>query len=305
MVFCFFMALPRPNIQISKNVNICRMEEKTPQTPALFEGKQIRRVWHENEWYFSVVDVVGVLTESVNPRDYWYQLKEREKETSGIELSTTCRQLKLKAEDGKLRLTDCANTESLLRIIQSIPSKKAEPFKLWLAKVGYQRIQEIHNPELAQQRMKEIYRMKGYSDAWIEMRMKGIAIREELTDEWKNRGADNPTDFAILTAEISKGTFGLTPNEYKKHKGLKSENLRDHMDSTELVLTMLGEVTTKRFTQERDSQQLPALKVDAKEGGEIAGNTRKEIESKLKKSVVSNENFLETPEKIKRIAKRN
>ncbi len=216
------------------------MTNENAIAPALFEGQQIRRIWHKNQWCFSVVDVVGVLSESPTPNQYWGKVKDRE--FTILQLSPIWVQLKLPSSDGKSYLTDCANTESMLRIIQSIPSKKAEPFKQWLARVGYQCIQEIHNPELAQQRMRELYKLKGYSDAWIETRMRGIAIREELTGEWKVRGADTPTDFAILTAEISKGTFGLTPNEYKQHKRLKHENLRDHLDSTELVLTMLGEL---------------------------------------------------------------
>ncbi|MBU0535869.1 MAG: Bro-N domain-containing protein [Nanoarchaeota archaeon] len=267
---------------------------------AIFEGKNIRRIWHKNEWYFSVVDVVGALTESVDAKDYWYRLKQREKESSGVELSTICRQLKLPSADSKNYLTDCANTESLFRIIQSIPSKKAEPFKLWLAKVGYERVQEIENPELAQNRMKELYRQKGYSDEWIEKRVRGIAVRDELTDEWKKRGAKTRKDYSILTSEISQATFGMTPDEYRQFKGLEQHNQRDHMDDMELILTMLGEATTTRFTRDRDSQNMPELKEDAKDGGDIAGNTRKNIEKKLGKSIVSEENYLEVPEAVKR-----
>ncbi|MDI6738161.1 MAG: Bro-N domain-containing protein [Nanoarchaeota archaeon] len=268
---------------------------------AVFEGKQIRRVWQDNEWYFSVVDFVGVLTDSVDPKDYWYRLKQREKESAGIELSTFCRQLKLPAEDGKMRETDCANTEGAFRIIQSIPSPKAEPFKLWLAKVGYQRVQEIQNPELAQKRIRDIYRAKGYSDEWIEKRIRGIAVRDELTSEWDKRGADTEKDYAILTAEISQATFGMTPSEYRDFKGLKQESLRDHMDDMELILTMLGEAATTRLTQGRDSREFDKLQKDAKDGGSVAGTARKEIETKLGKSVVSGENYLKTPEKQKRI----
>ncbi|MFA4887638.1 MAG: Bro-N domain-containing protein [Candidatus Nanoarchaeia archaeon] len=268
---------------------------------AVFQGKDIRRTWHNNQWWFSVVDVIEALTDSTNPRNYWSMLKTRESE-QGIELSTNCVQLKLPSSDGKNYETDCSNTEGLFRIIQSIPSPKAEPFKLWLAKVGYERVQEIENPELAQQRMKELYRAKGYSENWIDKRMKGIAIREELTDEWKKRNVTQEKDFAILTAEISKATFDMTPSQYSQHKGLVKENLRDHMDSMELVLTMLGEATTTRFTQERDSQQFPELKKDAKDGGDVAGSTRKDIEQKLGKSIVSKENYLQTPEKEKRLS---
>ena len=196
----------------------------------VFQDKKIRRAWHNNEWFFSVVDVVAALTDSADPKDYWYRMKKREFEASGIELSTFCRQLKLPSADGKYYETDCANTESLFRLIQSIPSKKAEPFKLWLAQVGYERVQEIENPELAQKRMKEFYKQKGYSEDWIEKRVRGIAIRDELTDEWKKRGVETDKEYSILTAEISKATFGLTPSEYQKLKGLKKENLRDHMN---------------------------------------------------------------------------
>lgn len=267
---------------------------------AVFQGKNIRRTWHNNEWYFSVVDVIQVLTDSANPRNYWNMLKSRESEY-GIELYTICVQLKLLAEDGKLRETDCANTESLFRIIQSVPSKKAEPFKLWLAKVGYDRVREIENPELAQKRMKELFKSKGYSDEWIEKRVRGISIRDELTDEWNKRGVQTENEYAILTAEISKATFGLTPGEYKQHKGLKTENLRDHMDDIELILTMLGEATTTRFTRDRNSEKFIELKEDAKDGGDVAGSTRKDIESKLGKSVVSSENFLERTEEEKKL----
>ncbi|MBM4027816.1 MAG: Bro-N domain-containing protein, partial [Planctomycetes bacterium] len=210
----------------------------------VFGAKRIRRIWHEEQWFFSVVDIIGALTDSENPRDYWYRMKRREKESSGIELSTLCRQLKITSADGKSYRTDCVNTESAFRIIQSIPSPKAEPFKRWLAQVGYQRVQEIENPELAQQRMKELYQEKGYPADWIEKRMRSIAIRDELTDEWKRRGIEEQRDFAILTAEISKATFGLTPTQYKDLKGLDRENLRDHMTDLELIFTMLGEAAT-------------------------------------------------------------
>jgi len=211
---------------------------------AVFKGKAIRKTINNNEWWFSVVDVVEALTDSVNSRDYWYRMKERVKTDESIELSTFCRQLKLESADGKNYLTDIVNTENAFRIIQSIPSPKAEPFKRWLAKVGYERVQEIENPELATQRTKALYKAKGYSDAWIEKRMRGIAIREELTGEWKNRGVNEQKEYAILTAEISKATFGLTPAAYKKVKGLKSQNLSDHMNDIELIFSMLGEAST-------------------------------------------------------------
>jgi len=221
---------------------------------SVFEGKNIRKIWHNKEWFFSVIDVVGALTESVDAKDYWYRLKQREKEASEIELSTICRQLKLTAEDGKLRQTDCANTEALFRIIQSIPSPKAEPFKLWLAKTGYERIQEIENPELAQNRVKEYYELKGYHKEWIDKRLRGIAIRQELTEEWKNRRVEEEKDFAILTNEISKATFGKTIGEYKQFKGLQkpNQNLRDHMTDWELILNMIGEKATTDITIAKD-----------------------------------------------------
>ncbi|MBI2669500.1 Bro-N domain-containing protein [Candidatus Woesearchaeota archaeon] len=267
----------------------------------VFEGMDVRRIWHNNEWWFSVVDAVRVLTESIDAKDYWYRLKQRELESSGIELSTFCRQLKLMAEDGKMRETDCATTEALLRIVQSIPSPKAEPFKLWLAKVGYERVQEIQNPELAQKRMKELYRAKGYSDDWIERRVRGIAIRDELTDEWDKRGVKTEREYSILTAEISKATFGMTPGEYAKFKGLKRENLRDHMNDLELIFTLLGEKVSTEITQTEDAQGYQQVEDAAKRGGKVAGNARMETEKELKRPITSPENYLETPEKTKKI----
>ena len=283
---------------INTNSFFLRTMNKIDSKNALvvFQGKYIRRIWNNNQWYFSVVDVVRALTDSPSPRQYLGVLKSRE-----TQLLTICLQLKLASADGKKYLTDCANTESMFRIIQSIPSPKAEPFKLWLAKVGYERVKEIENPELAQKRMKEIYRAKGYSDEWIEKRARGIAIRDELTDEWHKRGVKTQKEYAILTSDISKATFGLTPSEYKRHKGLKHENLRDHMDDIELILTMLGEATTTRFTTERDSKKFIRLRKDAKDGGDVAGSTREDIERRLGKSVVSTNNYIEAPEKRKRI----
>ena len=269
----------------------------------VFQGKHIRRTWHDDQWYFSVVDVIYVLTDSPTPRQYWGKIKDRA--FKQLELSPIWVQLKLQSQDGKFYRTDCANTESIFRIIQSIPSKRAEPFKKWLAKVGYERVREIEDPELAQKRMKEIYNLKGYSDEWIEKRVRGIAVRDELTDEWDQRGLKSEKEYAILTAEISKATFGLTPGEYKRFKGLqdKNQNLRDHMDDIELILTMLGEATTTRFTRERDSKKFPQLRKDSTDGGDVAGATRKDIEGKLGKSVVSSNNYLEIPEKKKRMLK--
>jgi hypothetical protein len=254
---------------------------------AIFKGKSIRKIIYQKEWWFSVVDVIQVLTDSPAPRQYWGVLKGRESQ-----LLTLCLQLKLESADGKKYATDCANTENLFRIIQSIPSPKAEPFKRWLAKVGYERIKEVENPELATKRTRLLYKLKGYPDDWIEMRLRGIAIREELTDEWRKRGAEHEKDYEILTAEISQATFGLKPQEYKKVKGLKRDNLRDHMDDFELILTMLGERTTKEIHKTKDSQGLPRLKDDARLGGEVAGTARKQIERRIGRSVISKNNFL-------------
>ena len=259
---------------------------------ALFKGKKIRKTIYNKEWWFSVIDVVEVLTDSVNSRDYWFKMKIRVKSEDRVELSTICRQLKLQAPDGKMRETDCADTEGMFRIIQSIPSPKAEPLKRWLAKVGYERIQEIENPELATKRTKMLYKLKGYPDDWIEKRMRGIAVREELTDEWQKRGAKENKDYEILTAEISKATFGLVPNEYKKLKGLKRQNLRDHMDDFELILTMLGERTTTEIHRTKNTRGVPRLKDDARVGGQIAGSARKQIERKIGRTIVSKNNFL-------------
>ncbi len=267
----------------------------------VFKGKNIRRVWHDGEWYFSVVDVVEALTESSNPRNYWNMLKKREAETSNIELYTFCVQLKLVSADDKKYETDCANTESIFRIIQSIPSKKAEPFKRWLAKVGYERVQEIEDPELAQKRMKELYSVKGYSDEWIEKRVRGIAIRQELTDEWNGRGIQEQKDFAILTNEISKATFGKTVEEYKQFKGLKKHNLRDHMDGLELIFTMLGEASTTKIARSTDAQEFDENRAAARKGGKIAGNARAELEFESKEKIVTPDNYLEVPEKVKRL----
>jgi len=270
----------------------------------LFESKKIRSIWNEKEqkWYFTVVDVIEALTDSDKPWDYWYRLKRREKESSGIELSTFCRQLKIESSDGKKYNTECSSAEGLLRIIQSIPSPKAEPFKRWLAKVGYERLEEIENPELAQTRMRELYRAKGYSDEWIEKRVRGIAVRDELTNEWKKRGVKEGKEYAILTSEISKATFGLIPGDYKKHKGLTKpqENLRDHMTDLELIFTMLGEASTTEIAQNKNAQGFPENEKAAIEGGTVAGNARKELEKKSGRKVVTNQNYKALTEKQKR-----
>jgi len=220
----------------------------------IFQDKEIRRLLVDNVWFFAVVDVIAALTDSDKPRDYWYRMKARELESSGIQLSTFCRQLKLRSTDGKKYLTEIANTEGIFRIIQSIPSPKAEPFKRWLAKVGYERVQEIEDPELATARTRELYRAKGYSEAWIEKRMRGIAVRAELTEEWKQRNVGEAPEYAILTAEISKAAFGMTPAEYKQFKGLQRENLRDHMTDLELIFSMLGEAATTEIARKQDAQ---------------------------------------------------
>ena len=270
----------------------------------VFKGKEIRRTLHNDEWWFSVVDVIAALTDSDKPRDYWYRMKKREVASSGVELSTFCRQLKLESSDGKKYMTEVANTEGLFRIIQSIPSPRAEPFKRWLARVGYDRVKEIEDPELATQRTKAIYRAKGYSEAWIEKRMRGIAIRAELTDEWKNRGVDGEPEFAILTSEISKAAFGLTPKEYKKVKGLKRENLRDHMNDLELIFSMLGEAATTEIARNKDAQGFNENKTAAKKGGRISGEARENLESETGTKVVSSENYLTEPESRKRLTRK-
>ena len=258
----------------------------------IFKGNKIRKLWADEAWWVSVVDVVAALTGSENPRDYWYKMKIREQDEVGVQLSTVCRQFKLTAPDGKKRETDCADTEGVFRIIQSIPSKKAEPFKRWLARVGKERIDEIENPELGMLRTKELYTKKGYPREWIEKRLRGVAVRQKLTDEWDARGAETDLEYAILTNEIMQGAFDLKVNAYKKHKGLKQQNLRDHMTDLELIITMLGEAATTKFTQDRDSLGFPKLRCDAKDGGDVAGRTRKDIERRTGTKIVSKENYL-------------
>ncbi len=259
--------------------------------PLVFQQKQIRRIWYKNQWWFSVLDIVVILAESPTPKTYWAKMKSRDHQLD--QPFPFWEQLKLEAKDGKMRKTDCANTEGIFRIIQSIPSKKAEPFKRWLAKVGKERLDEIQNPELAMKRMKSIYQKKGYPKAWIEKRVRGIAVRNELTDEWKTRGAKEGRDYAILTNEIMQGTFDLSVAQYKKFKGLDKENLRDHMVDIELILTMLAEATTTKFHRDRQSYGLGKLKKDAKEGGSVAGRARKDIESRGNKSIKSKSNSIQ------------
>ena len=261
----------------------------------LFQEKKIRSVWNEEEqqWYFSVVDVVGVLTDSVNPTDYLKKMRKRDEELATY-LGTTCPQVEMVTDTGKKRKTLAAKVQALFRIIQSIPSPKAEPFKLWLAQVGYERVQEIENPELAQERMKELYEQKGYPKDWIDKRLRGIAIRQNLTDEWKERGITEKSDYAILTAEISRATFGLTPSDYKIYKGLtkKNQNLRDHMSDLELIFTMLGERVTTEISQKEKPDTFTKSKQVAQRGGNVAGVAREQAEKELGRSVVSPENFL-------------
>ncbi|MBI2548158.1 phage antirepressor protein [Candidatus Woesearchaeota archaeon] len=265
----------------------------------VFQDKKIRRIWHNEEWYFSIVDIVAVLSESENPQTYWRVLKKRLKD-EGNETVTNCNALKMPASDGKMRLTDVGNVKEIFRLIQSIPSPKAEPFKQWLAQVGYERVEEIQNPELAQARMKELYKAKGYSDDWIEKRVRGIAVRQELTDEWKKRGVKEDREYAILTNEISKATFGQTIEEYKELKGLKKENLRDHMDDLELIFTMLGEASTTKITRGKNVQGFVESKDAARKGGKIAGDARRKLEIESGAKVVSPDNYLSEPEKDKR-----
>ncbi len=269
----------------------------------LFKDKKIRRTLHENRWFFSVVDIIAVLTDSKNPAVYWRVLKKRLSDEGSDQTVTKCNALKMPAADGKMRLTDMADTQTMFRIIQSVPSAKAEPFKRWLAKVGYERIQEIEDPELATQRTRALYKAKGYPDDWIEKRMRSIAIREELTDEWKDRSISEQKDYAILTAEISKAAFGITPSQYKKLKGLGRQNLRDHMNDLELIFSMLGEAATTEITRNRDAQGFGENKEAAIDGGSVAGTARRDLETKSGKKVVSRKNYLPDKPDSRRLPK--
>ncbi len=270
---------------------------------AIFKGKSIRKIIYQKEWWFSVVDIIEALTGTERPRKYWSDLKKKLTSEGYNEVSEKIGQLKMIAPDGKMRETDCANTETILRIIQSIPSPNAEPFKRWLAKVGYERIQEIEDPELATKRTKALYKLKGYSEDWIEKRMRGIAVREELTDEWKKRNIKENAEFAILTAEISKAAFGMTPSQYKKYKGLKRENLRDHMNDLELIFSMLGEASTTKIARDKNAKGFIENKIAAQEGGEIAGDARRKLELKSGGKVITNENYLTAPQNRKKLKK--
>ena len=271
----------------------------------LFESRQIRTEWSESKqkWYFAIIDVIEILTESHNPRRYWSDLKRKLNSEGFSQLYEIIVQLKMISSDGKKYTTDCADAKGLLRIIQSIPSPKAEPFKQWLAQVGSDRLDEIENPELATQRTRELYKLKGYPDDWIEKRMRSIAIREELTEEWKNRGVKEQLEYSIFTAEISKATFGLTPSQYKKIKGLKSQNLRDHMTDLELIFSMLGEASTTKVTRAKNAKGFIENKVAAKIGGKIAGNALKELEKESGEKVITSENYLPESKKKKELRK--
>lgn len=269
----------------------------------IFKNQQIRKVFHSGEWWFVINDVIKSLTDSTDPAQYFKRLKQRDPELANLINKGAVQfvpplQLKVETTGGSQKMY-CWNTEGTFRLIQSIPSPKAEPFKRWLAKVGYERVREIENPELASKRTRMLYKLKGYSEVWIEKRMRGIAIREELTDEWQKRGAKENKDYEILTAEISKATFGVTPAQYKKLKKLKRENLRDHMDDFELIFTMLGERSTTEIHRTEDSKGVPKLKADANAGGKIAGDARKQLEKRLGHSVVSKKNYLKEPESKK------
>ena len=271
----------------------------------MFEGSQIRSVWdnEREEWYFSIVDVVGSLTESNNPRDYWYRVKKRMSEEEKSELSTICRQLKLKAPDGKMRLTDVADMQGIFRIIQSVPSPKAEPFKMWLAEVGKERIDEIIDPELTIDRALESYARKGYSREWINQRLQAIQVRKELTDTWQDHGVKAGNEYAVLTNEISKAWSGMTTREYKDFKGLKKENLRDNMSTTELILNMLAETATKDIAEATNPQGLEENKKAAQDGGSIAGDARKSIEVRTGKPVITSKNAIDLGRLISDVVK--
>ena len=271
----------------------------------IFEGSQIRSVWdnEREEWYFSVVDVIGSLTESNNPRDYWYRVKKRMSEEERSELSTFCRQLKLKSTDGKSYKTDVADMQGIFRIIQSVPSPKAEPFKMWLAEVGKERIDEIIDPELTIDRALESYARKGYSREWINQRLQAIQVRKELTDTWQDHGVKAGNEYAILTNEISKAWSGMTTREYKDFKGLKKENLRDNMSTTELILNMLAETATKDIAEATNPQGLDENKKVAQDGGSIAGDARKSIEARTGKPVITSKNAIDLGQLISDVVK--
>ena len=268
-------------------------QESQSDKVALFEGKRIRKVLYGGEWWFSLIDIIEALTESSIPKRYWSDLKKKLAGEGATETYEKIVRLKMPAPDGKMRLTDCADTETMFRVIQSIPSPKVEPLKRWLARVGKERIDEIENPELSMERMQLLYEKKGYPKEWIDKRMRGIAVRQDLTGEWQNRGARTSLEYAILTNEIMQGAFALQVDEYKQVKGLERENLRDHMTDIEMILTMLAEATTTKLHRDRDSQGFEPLQKDAREGGNVAGRTRRDIEKRSGKAVVTSENYKE------------
>ena len=273
-------------LKLSKNqINLKMDNQLIP-----FEGKEIRKIWHDEQWYFSVIDIIHSLTDSAQPSKYWNNIKIKENQ-----LSLILRKFKFPAADGKMRSTDCANTEGVFRIIMSVPSPKAEPLKLWLASLGKQAIDEAEDPELLTERQAELYRAKGYTEEWIIRRVQTIETRKELTDEWKQRGVKENQEYAILTATIAKGTFGLTPNEHKDIKGLDRQNLRDHMTAIELIFTALSEETTRIVSEETDAQGFNENHEAAQKGGEITGDARRNFEQKTGRKVVSTENFLNPP----------
>jgi hypothetical protein len=268
---------------------------------AIFKGKKIRKTLHNNEWWFVIVDIVAVLTDSIQPEGYIKDMRRRDPELSKgwVQIATP---LSVETAGGR-QLMNCASTEGIFRIIQSIPSPKAEPFKRWLAKVGYERVQEIEDPELATKRTRALYKAKGYSDSWIEKRMRGIEIRETLTGEWKKREVGGDKEYAILTAEISKATFGMNPSQYKKYKNLKKENLRDHMNDLELIFSMLGEASTTEIAKNKNTKGFSENKTAAQKGGKIAGDARKNLEIESGKKVSTKQNFLDKPQDRKRLGK--
>jgi len=279
------------------------MKKENTTKIAIFKGRKVRKRIYKNEWWFSVVDVVQALisqSDDYTARKYWNKLAQRLRE-EGSEVVTNCHRLKLPSLDGKMRETDCADTEGIFRIVQSIPSPKAEPFKRWLARVGYERVKEIEDPELATKRTRMLYKAKGYTNGWIEKRMRGIEIRETLTDEWDKRGIKEKREYAILTAEISKAAFDMTPSQYKKFKNLKRENLRDHMDDLELIFSMLGEASTTEIAKVKDPKGFVANKKTAKKGGSVAGKARKDLETKTSRKVSTKDNYLKQPQKQKQL----
>lgn len=290
-----------PRTRFIRELIIQNLKMNEENALVVFQGSQIRRTWSNNEWWFVVEDIVAALVDSSDIKQYIQKMRQRDEELAKgwVQFVHT---LPIPTSGGVQSL-NCSNIKGIFRIIQSIPSKKAEPFKQWLAQIGYERVQEIENPELAQKRMREIYRAKGYSDSWIEKRIRGIAVRDELTNEWKKRDVKTDREFAILTSEISKSTFGLTPKKYKKLKGLKKENLRDHMNDLELIFTMLGEASTTRIARNKDARGFGQNKTAAKEGGSVAGIARKELEKRSGQKVISSDNYLKEPEiRKKRLA---